>query len=176
MLSDIWVYKKTSRIMIALLLVAVVMLSTQNWQLGLLLFIIVAGCIVYIKRCDFYQERKLSRYLDDLSAGVSAGTVYAVKNLPVGIAMMDEKKELVWANNVFRNWIGKDAQEGVRFQNLIPARRFPKYGAKPAGLTAMPAAPFSGYSISSSTWTSAAAPSPPSWFSISWTARMWKWR
>ena len=43
MLSDIWVYKKTSRIMIALLLVAVVMLSTQNWQLGLLLFIIVAG-------------------------------------------------------------------------------------------------------------------------------------
>ena len=55
MLNDIWVYKKTSRIMLALLLIAVVMLSTQNWQLGLLLFIIIAGCIVYIKRCDFYQ-------------------------------------------------------------------------------------------------------------------------
>ena len=130
MLSDIWVYKKTSRIMIALLLVAVVMLSTQNWQLGLLLFIIVAGCIVYIKRCDFYQERKLSRYLDDLSAGVSAGTVYAVKNLPVGIAMMDEKKELVWANNVFRNWIGKDAQEGVRFQNLVSGQKISKIWGK----------------------------------------------
>lgn len=57
MLNDIWVYKKTSRIMLALLLIAVVMLSTQNWQLGLLLFIIIAGCIVYIKRCDFYQEK-----------------------------------------------------------------------------------------------------------------------
>ena len=29
MLSDIWVYKKTSRIMLALLLAAVVMLATQ---------------------------------------------------------------------------------------------------------------------------------------------------
>ena len=130
MLNDIWVYKKTSRIMLALLLIAVVMLSTQNWQLGLLLFIIIAGCIVYIKRCDFYQEKKLSRYLDDLSAGVSAGTVYAVKNLPVGIAMMDEKKELVWANNVFKNWIGKDAQEGVRFQNLVTGQKISKIWGK----------------------------------------------
>ena len=48
MLNDIWVYKKTSRIMLALLLAAVVMLATQNWQLGLLLFIVVAGCVVYI--------------------------------------------------------------------------------------------------------------------------------
>lgn len=130
MLSDIWVYKKTSRIMLVLLLVAVGMLATQNWQLGLLLFIVVAGCIIYIKRCDYYQEKKLLRYLDDLSAGVSAGTVYAVKNLPVGIAMMDEKKELVWANNVFRNWIGEEAEGGVRFQNLITGQKVSKIWGK----------------------------------------------
>lgn len=172
MLSDIWVYKKTSRIMLALLLAAVVMLATQNWQLGLLLFIVVAGCVVYIKRCDYYQEKRLLRYLDDLSAGVSAGTVYAVKNLPVGIAMMDEKKELVWANNVFRGWIGKDAQEGVRFQNLVTGQKISKIWGKRAGLTAMQAARSSGYSISSSTWISAAVPSRRSWYSISWIALM----
>ena len=77
MLGDIWVYKKTSRIYVTLLLLAVIMLATQNWQLGVLLFIIVAGCIVYTKRCDLTQEKKLMKYLDDLSAGVSAGTVYA---------------------------------------------------------------------------------------------------
>ena len=98
MLGDIWVYKKTSRIYVTLLLLAVIMLATQNWQLGVLLFIIVAGCIVYTKRCDLTQEKKLMKYLDDLSAGVSAGTVYAVKNLPVGIAMMDSGKDLVWTN------------------------------------------------------------------------------
>ena len=56
MLGDIWVYKKTSRIYVTLLLLAVIMLATQNWQLGVLLFIIVAGCIVYTKRCDLTQE------------------------------------------------------------------------------------------------------------------------
>ena len=70
------------------------------------------------------------RYLDDLSSGVSAGSVYAVKNLPVGIAMMDEKKELVWANDVFRGWMGQDVQEGVRFQDLITGQKMSKIWGK----------------------------------------------
>ena len=36
MLSNIWVYKKTSKVMISLLLAAVLVLATQNWLLGLL--------------------------------------------------------------------------------------------------------------------------------------------
>jgi hypothetical protein len=35
MLSNIWVYKKTSKVMISLLLAAVLVLATQNWLLGL---------------------------------------------------------------------------------------------------------------------------------------------
>ena len=130
MLSDIWVYKKTSRILIALLIIGVLMLATQSWQLGLLFFILVTGFILYVKRCDLDQERKLMRYLDDLSSGVSAGSVYAVKNLPVGIAMMDEKKELVWANDVFRGWMGQDVHEGVRFQDLITGQKMSKIWGK----------------------------------------------
>lgn len=130
MLGDIWVYKKTSRIYVTLLLLAVIMLATQNWQLGVLLFIIVAGCIVYTKRCDLTQEKKLMKYLDDLSAGVSAGTVYAVKNLPVGIAMMDSGNELVWTNGVFRSWLGDDAQEGASLQDLITGQKISKIWGK----------------------------------------------
>lgn len=130
MLGDIWVYKKTSRIYVTLLLLAVIMLATQNWQLGVLLFIIVAGCIVYTKRCDLTQEKKLMKYLDDLSAGVSAGTVYAVKNLPVGIAMMNSGKELVWTNGVFRSWLGDDAQEGASLQDLITGQKISKIWGK----------------------------------------------
>jgi c-di-AMP phosphodiesterase-like protein len=130
MLGDIWVYKKTSRIYVTLLLLAVIMLATQNWQLGVLLFIIVAGCIVYTKRCDLTQEKKLMKYLDDLSAGVSAGTVYAVKNLPIGIAMMDSGKELVWTNGVFRSWLGDDAQEGASLQDLITGQKISKIWGK----------------------------------------------
>lgn len=130
MLSDIWVYKKTSRILVALLLIGVLMLATQNWQLGLLFFIVIAGFLTYVKRCDYYQEHKLMQYLNDLSFGVSVGSSYAVKNLPVGIAMMDEKKELVWANDVFRTWVGQDIHEGIRFQDLVTGQKISKIWGK----------------------------------------------
>ena len=129
MLSDIWVYKKTSKLMIALLLLSVALLATQNWQLGLLLFIVVAACIVWMKRCDMMQEKLLMNYLDHLSAGVSAGTSYAVRNLPLGIAVMDEKKKLVWANGVFRSWM-THAEEGMPFREVIQGQKVSKLWEK----------------------------------------------
>ena len=56
MLSDIWVYTRTAKLMIGLLLLAALLLATQNWPLGLLFFIIVAGVIVYVKRSGYGQE------------------------------------------------------------------------------------------------------------------------
>lgn len=52
MLSNIWVYKKTSKVMISLLLAAVLVLATQNWLLGLLMFIVTAAAVVWVKRSD----------------------------------------------------------------------------------------------------------------------------
>ena len=63
MLSNIWVYKKTSKVMISLLLAAVLVLATQNWLLGLLMFIVTAAAVVWVKRSDLMQERLLMRYL-----------------------------------------------------------------------------------------------------------------
>ena len=57
MLSNIWVYKKTSKVMISLLLAAVLVLATQNWLLGLLMFIVTAAAVVWVKRSDLMQER-----------------------------------------------------------------------------------------------------------------------
>ena len=94
MLSNIWVYKKTSKVMISLLLAAVLVLATQNWLLGLLMFIVTAAAVVWVKRSDLMQERLLMRYLDDLSSGVSVGTVYAVRNLPNCRCGREEKARL----------------------------------------------------------------------------------
>ncbi len=56
MLSDIWVYTRTAKLMIGLLLLAALLLARRNWPLGLLFFIIVAGVIVYVKRSDYGEE------------------------------------------------------------------------------------------------------------------------
>lgn len=130
MLDKIWSYKKSNRLFLGLLLLAVLLLVSQNWQLGLLLFIVVAACIIYAKQNDSKQEKLLMGYLDSLSQGVSAGTVYAVKNLPLGIAMMDNKKKIVWANNVFRTWSKEDSPLGLRFQDLITGQKLSKIWEK----------------------------------------------
>ena len=129
MLSNIWVYKKTSKVMISLLLAAVLVLATQNWLLGLLMFIVTAAAVVWVKRSDLMQERLLMRYLDDLSSGVSVGTVYAVRNLPLGIAVVDEKKKLVWANGVFRSWIA-GTEEGTPLRDIIQGQKVAKLWGK----------------------------------------------
>ena len=154
MLSNIWVYKKTSKVMISLLLAAVLVLATQNWLLGLLMFIVTAAAVVWVKRSDLMQERLLMRYLDDLSSGVSVGTVYAVRNLPLGIAVVDEKKKLVWANGVFRSWIA-----GTE-------------GGRRGGLTAMREERFSVYSINGFLLMSRTE--HLSWCFTSWTGAMWR--
>lgn len=130
MLDKIWSYKKSVRLFLGLLLLSVLLLVSQNWQLGLLLFIVVAACVIYGKQNDAKQEKLLLGYLDSLSQGVSAGTVYAVKNLPIGIAMMDDKKKLVWANSVFRNWSKDEAPLGSRFQDLITGQKISKIWGK----------------------------------------------
>lgn len=117
MLDEVWVQKKNGKFFLALLAVTLIALASQNWVLGLLLTIVCLACVVYIKKNELAQEAVLMKYLGELSAGVTAGTVYAVKNLPLGIAMMDEKRQLVWANDVFRSWVKKEETE---IDRLLP--------------------------------------------------------
>ena len=105
MLSEIWIYKKNEKIFLVTLFLLLVVIGCLNWMLGLLTAIVIIGFVIVIEKNDYKQERILLNYLDELSAGVEAGTIYAVKNLPLGISLMDEKRQFVWANGVFRSWL-----------------------------------------------------------------------
>lgn len=120
MLDEVWVQKRNEKLFCGLVIVTLLALVSQNWVIGLLLAIVDIACVVFIKKNDLEQEKILMKYLDDLSSGVEAGTVYAVKNLPIGIAMMDEKRRLVWANDVFRAWVEKSGEEEMEMDRLLP--------------------------------------------------------
>ena len=87
MLSDIWIYKKNEKIFFIILVILLITLALQNWMLGVLTAIVIAGLGIIIERNDYKQERILLAYLDELSAGVEAGTIYAVKNLKISLQM-----------------------------------------------------------------------------------------
>lgn len=120
MLDKVWVQKRNEKLFFGLVAVTLLALASQNWIIGLLLAIVDLACILFIKKKSLEQEKILMRYLDDLSAGVEAGTVYAVRNLPVGIAMMDEKRRLVWANDIFRTWVKNDSSAETEIDRVLP--------------------------------------------------------
>lgn len=120
MLDKVWVQKRNEKLFFGLVAVTLLALASQNWIIGLLLAIVDLACILFIKKKSLEQEKVLMRYLDDLSAGVEAGTVYAVRNLPVGIAMMDEKRRIVWANDIFRTWVKNDSSAETEIDRVLP--------------------------------------------------------
>lgn len=130
MLSEIWIYKKNEKIFLVTLFLLLVVIGCLNWMLGLLTAIVIIGFVIVIEKNDYKQERILLNYLDELSAGVEAGTIYAVKNLPLGISLMDEKRQFVWANGVFRSWLKADVEEDNLFKDVFSGVRISKIWGK----------------------------------------------
>ena len=130
MLSEIWIYKKNEKIFLVTLFLLLVVIGCLNWMLGLLTAIVIIGFVIVIEKNDYKQERILLNYLDELSAGVEAGTIYAVKNLPLGISLMDEKRQFVWANGVFRSWLKADIEEDILFKDVFSGVRISKIWGK----------------------------------------------
>ena len=130
MLSEIWIYKKNEKIFLVTLFLLLVVIGCLNWMLGLLTAIVIIGFVIVIEKNDYKQERILLNYLDELSAGVEAGTIYAVKNLPLGISLMDEQRQFVWANGVFRSWLKADIEEDNLFKDVFSGVRISKIWGK----------------------------------------------
>lgn len=130
MLSEIWIYKKNEKIFLVTLFLLLVVIGCLNWMLGLLTAIVIIGFVIVIEKNDYKQERILLNYLDELSAGVEAGTIYAVKNLPLGISLMNEKRQFVWANGVFRSWLKADIEEDNLFKDVFSGVRISKIWGK----------------------------------------------
>lgn len=130
MLSEIWIYKKNEKMFLVTLFLLLVVIGCLNWMLGLLTAIVIIGFVIVIEKNDYKQERILLNYLDELSAGVEAGTIYAVKNLPLGISLMDEKRQFVWANGVFRSWLKADIEEDNLFKDVFSGVRISKIWGK----------------------------------------------
>ena len=130
MLNEIWIYKKNEKIFLVTLFLLLVVIGCLNWMLGLLTAIVIIGFVIVIEKNDYKQERILLNYLDELSAGVEAGTIYAVRNLPLGISLMDEKRQFVWANGVFRSWLKADIEEDNLFKDVFSGVRISKIWGK----------------------------------------------
>ncbi|SDZ65282.1 c-di-AMP phosphodiesterase, consists of a GGDEF-like and DHH domains [Evansella caseinilytica] len=87
--------------LIALLSIAVLIagiLTLYQWQLGLLGFFSLAVAVVLLFRAKKYFEKELTEYISTLTYRVNKAGEVAVTNLPIGIVLYDEQRQIQWAN------------------------------------------------------------------------------
>ena len=166
MLDDIWVQKRNEKIFFVIMIAALSALVWFNWVVGLLFFIITGGLLIYIKKNDYQQEQVLMKYLDDLSAGVTAGSAYAIKNLPVALPLWMKKGS--WYGLIMCSAPGRISKlkKADGCSSCFPEQGFPSCGENPAGLTVMWMTVITAYFISSLKKAGRRREMPILWLSI----------
>src|SRR5699024_4970464 len=62
---------------------------------AIVLVVIVIGTVFMVRRA----LNKLDNYVDDLSGHISEGSNIAIKNLPIGMIILDENENIEWMNH-----------------------------------------------------------------------------
>lgn len=128
-LRNTWFEKRSDRVYIAIVAVLHLVIAYFNPIAAGLCAIPVFGVYLVTKKREREQAAELTEYLDSVSASVTEASLYATKNLPIGIAIIDEKSQLVWGNSVFRDWV-QDIEDGERLQRLLPHTQLAKLWGK----------------------------------------------
>ena len=128
-LRDIWRKRRGERVYGGVIAALLVILACFNPIVAALSTILVVGVYWMLKKTQSEQDEQINAYLDSVSTGVTEASSYAIRNLPIGIAIIDQKSHLVWGNSVFRDW-QEDIEEGERLQKIVPDTQLAKFWGK----------------------------------------------
>lgn len=128
-LHDVWLKKRSERVFGGIVVALLIILAYFNWIVAVLCAILVLGVYLVTKKGELEQEKVITDYLDSVSASVTQASNYAIRNLPIGIAIIDEKSHLIWTNSVLRDWL-KEVEEGDRLQKVLPDTQLSKLWGK----------------------------------------------
>ncbi len=104
-------------------------IAYHNWILSFLCAIVIIGVYAVTRKDVVEQNKELSKYLDSISHSIDQASIYALQNMPTGIAIIDNKSHLCWSNSVFKDWVG-ELDDTQRIQLIMPNLRLDKMWGK----------------------------------------------
>lgn len=126
---NFWFKNRSDRAYAAIVILLILVLAWLNPIVAGLCTLVAFGVYLVLRKTEIEQERVWRHYLNAVSASVTEASLYATQNLPIGIAIIDEKSMLVWSNSVFRDWV-QELKEGDRLQKLLPQTQLAKLWGK----------------------------------------------
>lgn len=115
------------RVYLALTTILVVIIAFLEKWLALIGVILLYVMYYFGRRRYSQREKALTRYLESVISNVDKATYYAMQELPMAIAIIDEAQQIHWRNHVFAEWFGEDAIEGQRVDVVCPAVDFASF-------------------------------------------------
>ncbi len=89
-------------------------------------YVAVIGAILlyilylYGRERHLERQKELSAYLDLMSENVGQAARYALQNLPLAIAIVEENGKFHWHNSVFADWLGAELAPGDSIARFWP--------------------------------------------------------
>ena len=115
------------RVYLALTAILVVIIAFLEKWLALIGIILLYAMYYFGRRRYSQREKALTRYLESVISNVDKATYYALQELPMAIAIVDEAQQIHWRNHVFAEWFGEDAIEGQRVDVVCPLVDFASF-------------------------------------------------
>ena len=115
------------RVYLALTAILVVIIAFLEKWLALIGVILLYAMYYFGRRRYSQREKALTRYLESVISNVDKATYYALQELPMAIAIVDEAQQIHWRNHVFAEWFGEDAIEGQRVDVVCPLVDFASF-------------------------------------------------
>ncbi|MEN6565171.1 MAG: DHH family phosphoesterase [Veillonellales bacterium] len=99
----------------AALLLVIVFYNKYVAVLGAILLVVL---YLYGRERHIEQQKAMNAYLNSMAHNVESVTTYALKNLPLAMALVDEAGRLQWGNSILFDWTDNQVKAG---QSLLTA-------------------------------------------------------
>lgn len=108
------------RVYLAVATALLVVIVYYNYYVAALGAVLLYVLYLYGRERQVEQQKQIKAYLDTMSNHVDKASVYALQNLPLAIAIIDEAGMLYWHNGVMANWAGEKVIQGESLSKAWP--------------------------------------------------------
>jgi c-di-AMP phosphodiesterase-like protein len=109
-----------TRIYLAVSAALLVVISFYNHYAAVLGAILLYVLYLYGRERQLERQKALTAYLESMTHHVDQASYYALQNLPLAIAIVDQAGAIHWHNSVFGDWAGREILTGESILTIWP--------------------------------------------------------
>ena len=125
-----------TRIYLAVSALLLIVIGYYNAYVSILGAVLLVALYLYGRERHTQQQKAITAYLESMTHHVDQASYYALQNLPLGIAIVDQAGAMHWHNSVLADWAQREVLPGDSIMEIWPELPLEKMLGK-AGLEVM---------------------------------------